>query len=77
VTAYEDAGSWSAGPDLVYGLMAEAAAARITDDLAGAVVLDAGAGTGATGRALTSRGATVASVDRSAVGDTPVVVGAF
>jgi SAM-dependent methyltransferase len=63
---YEDGDAWAAGPDRVYGLLAAAAVDLIPDDLTGRVALDAGAGTGAAGRALAARGATVVSVDASA-----------
>lgn len=63
---YEDGDAWAAGPDRVYGLLAAAAVDLIPDDLTGRMALDAGAGTGAAGRALAARGAAVVSVDASA-----------
>ncbi len=62
---YDDAAAWAAGPAKVYDLLAIAAVSQIPGDLNGLLALDAGAGTGAAGRALASRGAQVVSMDLS------------
>src|SRR5438094_8909942 len=59
--AYLDGTAWAAGPDRVYGLLADAAA-RL---LPGVLALDAGAGTGTVARALRRRGARTVSSDLS------------
>jgi len=67
--AYGDGQAWSAGPDLVYGRLAEAAVDRYAaarGPLEGRLALDAGAGAGAVTRALARRGARVVPVDLSA-----------
>ena len=77
--AYVDGAAWAAGPDVVYGLLAEAATARLPGPLDGRLALDAGAGTGAASRALVRRGARVVATDASAAmlraGHRPAVVG--
>jgi SAM-dependent methyltransferase len=65
-TAYVDGEAWAAGPDLVYGRLAEAAVSRMPGPLDGRVMLDAGAGTGAMSRALRRRHARVVAADLSA-----------
>lgn len=62
VTGYA-AEAWANGPDRVYGRLAEALVERCPGPLAGARVLDLGAGTGAVSRALASRGAMAVAVD--------------
>ena len=62
---YDDAAAWAAGPAKVYDLLATAAVGQVPGDLNGLLALDAGAGTGAAGRALASRGAQVVSMDLS------------
>lgn len=58
------ADAWRAGPERMYGRLAEAMADRAPVDLADATVLDAGAGTGVAGAALRRRGArSVVAVD--------------
>ncbi|MEZ0579511.1 class I SAM-dependent methyltransferase [Nocardioides sp. MH1] len=66
--AYDAAAEgWRAGPARMYARMAGVMAEHAPVDLAGAVVLDAGAGTGVAGDALLRRGAgTVVSVDLAA-----------
>jgi SAM-dependent methyltransferase len=55
---------WRAGPARMYARMADVMAEHAPVDVAGAQVLDAGAGTGVAGRALARRGAaSVVSVD--------------
>ncbi|HUP70772.1 MAG TPA: methyltransferase domain-containing protein [Acidimicrobiales bacterium] len=62
--AYDRTGAvWQAGPGLIYDRLAAATLDRCPLDLAGARVLDLGAGTGAGGRAAQARGAEVFSVD--------------
>jgi SAM-dependent methyltransferase len=63
---YVNADAWAAGPDLVYRRLGTAAVDAVAGDLAGRVVLDAGAATGAVAHALRARGATVIAVDVSA-----------
>lgn len=66
---YSEAAAWEAGPGTVYRLLATAALGfvpgEVPGDLTGVVALDAGAGTGAAGRILAARGATVVSLDLS------------
>lgn len=66
--AYDAAAAgWRAGPERMYGRLAEAMADRAPVDVAGARVLDAGAGTGVAGEALRRRGArSVVAVDLAA-----------
>jgi SAM-dependent methyltransferase len=75
---YTAAAAWAAGPDLVYGRLADAAVASIPGPLDGRLAVDAGAGTGAASRALVRRRARVVAVDLSAamlaVGHRPAVV---
>jgi len=62
--AYNRTGpAWQRGPARVYDRLAEAAVACCPVALAGARVLDLGAGTGAAGRAARRRGADVVAVD--------------
>ncbi len=61
---YDSPEEWAAGPDLVYGALAEAAVALLSVP-PGSRVLDAGTGTGAVARALQRRGAEVVAVDAS------------
>jgi SAM-dependent methyltransferase len=63
---YVNADAWTAGPDLVYRRLGEVAVDAVDGDLAGRLVLDAGAATGAVAHALRARGATVIAVDVSA-----------
>jgi SAM-dependent methyltransferase len=65
--AYDRAGAaWEAGPArLVYGRLAGVVVARSPVPLAGRVVLDVGAGTGAAGRHLLAAGARPVAVDLS------------
>jgi SAM-dependent methyltransferase len=63
---YLDADAWAAGPDLVYRRLAAATVDAVAGDLAGRLVLDAGAATGAVTHALRARGATAVAVDISA-----------
>lgn len=60
------AAGWAIGAELVYGPIATALVNQFPDPVAGRVVLDAGAGTGAASRVLAARGARPISVDRSA-----------
>ncbi len=62
---YRDGTAWAAGPDRVYGLLADAAMGLLPGDLSGVLALDAGAGTGAVARALRRRGARTVSSDLS------------
>jgi len=62
---YLDGTAWAAGPDRVYGLLADAAMGLLPGDLSGVLALDAGAGTGAVARALRRRGARTVSSDLS------------
>ena len=57
------AGEWAAGPMLVYQPLAHHLVARCPLPLHGALVLDAGAGTGAATTALLERGAMVVAAD--------------
>lgn len=58
VDAYSgSAGAWRAGPEVVYDRLAEVLVARSPVALAGAGVLDVGAGTGAASRAARAAGA--------------------
>ena len=62
---YESAATaWADGAELVYGPMADALLAR-APDLAGQLVLDVGAGTGAVSHRLLAAGAHVVAVDAS------------
>lgn len=62
---YEDAASaWADGAELVYGPMADALLAR-APDVAGQLVLDVGAGTGAVSQRLVAAGALAIAVDAS------------
>lgn len=62
--AYDRTGAvWQAGPGLIYDRLAEVTLDGCPLDLAGARVLDLGAGAGAGGRAAEARGAEVFSVD--------------
>lgn len=64
--AYEGmASSWAAGPSRLYDHLASIFVDAIVADLAGAAVLDVGAGTGAVCRALRRRGATPYALDTS------------
>jgi SAM-dependent methyltransferase len=76
---YDDGQAWAAGPAQVYDRLAAAAVALLPGPLAGMLVLDAGAGTGAATRALRGHGATVIAVDLSLsmlrAGLSPGVVG--
>jgi SAM-dependent methyltransferase len=63
--SYGTASAWAAGPDVIYGALAEAALDRWTVR-PGVLVLDAGCGTGALSRPLRARGARVVALDRSA-----------
>jgi ubiquinone/menaquinone biosynthesis C-methylase UbiE len=58
------AAAWADGAELVYGPMADALLAR-APDLAGQLVLDVGAGTGAVSHRLVAAGAHVVAVDAS------------
>jgi SAM-dependent methyltransferase len=75
---YSDGRAWAAGPDRVYGRLAAAAVALVSEPLAGCSALDVGAGTGAASRALRHRGARVLAIDRSIsmlrAGERPAVV---
>ena len=62
--SYVTAAQWAAGPDRIYRALA-VAAVDLLPDLRGALVLDAGTGTGAAADALRMRGARVLPVDRS------------
>lgn len=57
------AGDWERGPGRVYGPLSRAIVDRSPTALAGASVLDVGAGTGATSRSLEEVGARVVAVD--------------
>jgi 2-polyprenyl-3-methyl-5-hydroxy-6-metoxy-1,4-benzoquinol methylase len=60
---YEGAATgWADGAELVYGPLADALLAR-APDLAGQLVLDVGAGTGAVSRRLIAAGAHAVAVD--------------
>jgi SAM-dependent methyltransferase len=62
---YEGAATaWADGAELVYGPMADALLAR-APELAGKLVLDVGAGTGAVSRRLVGAGASAVAVDAS------------
>jgi ubiquinone/menaquinone biosynthesis C-methylase UbiE len=61
---YTTAAAWATGPGRVYGALA-ATAVDLLPDVRGALVLDAGTGTGAAADALRARGARVLPVDRS------------
>jgi ubiquinone/menaquinone biosynthesis C-methylase UbiE len=62
---YEGAATaWAEGAELVYGPLADALLAR-APDLAGQLVLDVGAGTGAVSRRLVAAGAHAVAVDAS------------
>lgn len=62
--AYDLTGAaWQAGPGRVYDRLAETALDRCPAPLAGARLLDLGAGTGAAGRAARARGASVVAAD--------------
>lgn len=58
------AAAWADGAELVYGPLADALLAR-APDVAGRVVLDVGAGTGAVSRRLAATGANTVAVDAS------------
>lgn len=62
--SYTTAAAWATGPGRVYGALA-ATAVDLLPDVRGALVLDAGTGTGAAADALRARGARVLPVDRS------------
>lgn len=63
--AYDAAGpAWAGGPDRVYGVLA-GLLLDVAPPLRGALLLDAGAGTGAVSRAATARGARVVALDVS------------
>jgi SAM-dependent methyltransferase len=68
-SGYESAGwVWESGPERIYQALAREAVATLappgtTASLAGALALDAGAGTGAAGRMLREHGARVVAVD--------------
>lgn len=64
-TSYDAAAdAWRAGPARMYARMSEAMAARTRFEVGGALVLDAGAGTGVAGDAMRRRGArAVVAVD--------------
>jgi 2-polyprenyl-3-methyl-5-hydroxy-6-metoxy-1,4-benzoquinol methylase len=55
--------SWDAGPSRVYRLLADALVARVPNLLAGARVLDLGAGTGVVSSVLAPTGARVIAAD--------------
>lgn len=56
--AYDrSASAWRSGPAVLYAVLADALLARAPVDVAGGVVLDAGAGTGVAGDAARARGA--------------------
>ncbi|HTL85349.1 MAG TPA: methyltransferase domain-containing protein [Acidimicrobiia bacterium] len=57
------AASWDAGPSRVYHLLADALVARVPSVLAGARVLDLGAGTGVVSSTLAPTGARVIAAD--------------
>src|SRR3989442_653939 len=57
------AGAWAAGPAAIYRRMAEPLVTMCPIPLAGACVVDFGAGTGATTAAITAAGAEVVGVD--------------
>ncbi len=60
------AATWAADATLAYGPLARHLVARLSDEqLRGASVLDAGAGSGAAGDVLRERGARVVAVDRA------------
>lgn len=62
--AYDRTGAaWQAGPGLIYDRLADVALDRCPIALAGVLVLDVGAGTGAASRAASRRGASVVGVD--------------
>jgi SAM-dependent methyltransferase len=65
MTAYDDV-DWSAGPARVYERLAHALVAYCPVSLAGARVLDAGAGTGVVGAIASAQGADVVGADLSA-----------
>ena len=58
------AAAWAHGAELVYGPLADALLAR-APELAGRLVLDVGAGTGAVSRRLVAAGANAVAVDAS------------
>jgi SAM-dependent methyltransferase len=76
---YDDARAWAAGPERVYRRLAAAAVELLPLKLSGALVVDAGAGTGAASRELRRRGAHTLAVDISApmvaLAPAPAVVG--
>jgi SAM-dependent methyltransferase len=76
---YDDAQAWAAGPERVYRRLAAAAVELLPLRLSGAMVIDAGAGTGAASRELRLRGARTLAVDTSAsmvaLAPSPAVVG--
>ena len=66
-SAYQGvAAAWARGPAALYDALATVAIAEVAHELAGATVLDVGAGTGALCRALRSAGAVPIAVDTSA-----------
>jgi SAM-dependent methyltransferase len=76
---YNTAHAWAAGPERVYRRLAAAAIDLLPVKLAEAVVVDAGAGTGAAAHELKRRGARTIAVDTSAamltLAPPPAVVG--
>jgi SAM-dependent methyltransferase len=64
-THYEHPEVWASGCDHVYGALSEAVLAAHPGDLRGRRVLDLGAGTGATSRAVAAMGGTPVAVDAS------------
>lgn len=63
-TAYDRAATaWASGPDVVYGRLAAALLDHCVAPLAGALVLDVGAGTGVLGEAARAAGATCVDAD--------------
>jgi SAM-dependent methyltransferase len=76
---YDNAQAWAAGPERVYRRLAAAAIDLLPLNLSGAVVVDAGAGTGAATRELHLRGARTLAVDIStsmiALAPRPAVAG--
>lgn len=58
-------GAWAEGPGVVYDLLAEELVSASPEPLAGLLVLDLGAGTGALSRAVASAGGSPVAVDAS------------
>ncbi|GIH04242.1 hypothetical protein Rhe02_23090 [Rhizocola hellebori] len=76
---YDTGPAWAAGPERVYRRLAAAALDLLPGNLRGAVVVDAGAGTGAAASELRGRGARTIALDTSAsmlrLAPPPAVVG--